>query len=195
MDHDDDALRGYRTPSRLLHWITALLVLATIPAGLTMVQEGLARPVQDTLFIFHKNVGVVILLLVLTRLAVRSVYPPPPLPATVPEWQRRAADASHTLLYSLLIVMPVSGYIRVRAGGFPIDAPYAMGAPHLTPRSNWPEETAIQIHATARILLIQLILMHVGAALHHLLIRRDGVFGRMWPPYRRQRRGGPSGQK
>jgi cytochrome b561 len=185
MDHDDQALRGYRTPSRLLHWITALLVLATIPAGLTMVQEGLARPVQDTLFIFHKNVGVVILLLVLTRLAVRSVYPPPPLPPTLPDWQRRAADLSHTLLYALLIVMPVSGYIRVRAGGFPIEGLDAMGAPHLIPRNKWLEETAMGIHAMARLILIAVIFVHVGAALQHALIRRDGVFQRMWPPWRR----------
>ena len=185
MNADDLPLDGYRTPSRLLHWITALLVLATIPAGLTMVQEGLARPVQDTLFIFHKNVGVLILLLVLTRLTVRSVYPPPPLPATVPEWQRRAAGVSHTLLYALLIVMPVSGYIRVRAGGFPVEGLDALGLPPLVPRSKWLEETAMGIHWTARLILIAVILVHISAALQHALFRRDGVFQRMWPPLRR----------
>ena len=65
-------MTGYRTPARLFHWIVALLVLATIPAGQIMIQDGLSRPVQNALFIFHKNVGVVILLVVLARLAPRA---------------------------------------------------------------------------------------------------------------------------
>ena len=189
MGDETRALRGYRTSSRLLHWLTAVVVLATIPAGTIMVTEGLPRPVQDTLFIFHKNVGVVILLLVLARLAVRAAHPPPPLPASMPDWQRRAAAVSHVLLYVLLVMMAVSGYVRVRAGGFPVEGLDAMGAPHLVPRSKGLEEFAIAVHATTRLFLIALIALHVGAALHHLTVRRDGVFGRMWPPWRSVRRG------
>ena len=81
----------YRPTARLLHWLVALLVIATIPAGTVMVQEGLPRWLQDGLFMFHKNVGVVILLLVLFRLAWRAANPPPPLPASVPGWQARIA--------------------------------------------------------------------------------------------------------
>ncbi|HBS99586.1 MAG TPA: cytochrome B, partial [Citreicella sp.] len=54
----------YRLPARLLHWIMAVLVLAMIPAGLVMVQQGIARPLQDALFLFHKNTGVLLLGLV-----------------------------------------------------------------------------------------------------------------------------------
>jgi cytochrome b561 len=178
------ALRGYGTPSRVLHWLTAILVLATIPAGLTMIQEGLNRPLQDTLFIFHKNVGVVILLLVLTRLAVRVASPPPPLPDTVPQWQRRIAAVSHAGLYVLLLVMACSGYIRVRAGGFPVEGLDALGVPHLVPKSKGLEETAKAVHSTTRYLIIGLVLIHIGAALQHAILRRDGVFHRMWPPWR-----------
>ena len=176
------ALRGYTTAARLLHWLTVLLVLATIPVGLTMVQEGLARPTQDTLFIFHKNVGVLILVIVLTRLIVRAVSPPPPLPDSIPGWQRRIAGASHALLYVLLIVMATSGYVRVRAGGFPVEGLDALGVPRLVPVSKPLEERAIAIHHTAIYGLIALIFLHFGAAMQHLLVRRDGVFFRMWPP-------------
>jgi cytochrome b561 len=168
----------------VLHWVTVLLVFATIPAGMTMVQEGLARPVQDTLYIFHKNVGVLILLVVLTRLAVRAVWPPPPLPASVPGWQRRAAGASHAMLYVLLLVMAVSGYVRVRAGGFPVEGLDALNVPALVPRSKTLEEFAKDVHATTRIVLLGFIALHVAAALNHALVRRDGVFRRMWPPHR-----------
>lgn len=174
--------QGYPAASRWLHWITALLVLATIPAGAVMVSEGISRPLQNTLFIFHKNVGVVILLLVFLRLVLRAVSSPAPLPASVPEWQRRAAAVSHFMLYALLIVMAVSGYVRVVAGGFPIEMLDALGAPRLAPRSDDLADTAKAIHAATRFVLVAFIILHISAAAFHGLIKRDGVFGRMWPP-------------
>ncbi len=178
------APRGHATTVRLLHWVTAVLVLATIPAGVIMVQDGLARPVQDSLFIFHKNVGVVILLIVLVRLAVRVASPPPPLPAQMPDWQRRTAVITHWVLYVLLVVMAVSGYVRVRAGGFPVEALDALGVPTMIPKSESVEDAAQWVHLTTRFIIVAFILLHVGAALQHALLRRDGVFQRMWPPYR-----------
>ena len=176
------AAGGYTTASRWLHWITALLVLATIPAGVVMVTEGISRPLQNSLFIFHKNVGVIILLLVIARLAMRLVTSPGPLPDSVPPWQRRAAAVSHGALYLLLIVMAVSGYVRVVAGGFPLEMLDAIGAPRLAPRSDALAETAKGIHAATRLLLAAFIILHVSAAAFHGLVKRDGVFGRMWPP-------------
>lgn len=147
-----------------------------------MTGEELSRPVQNTLFIFHKNVGVVILLLVLLRLIVRAVTTPEPLPSTLPDWQRRAAMVSHAALYVLLVAMAVSGYIRVVAGGFPIESLDALGVPPLVPRSDPLAETAQSIHSATRFVLIAFILLHISAALQHLLWKRDGIFGRMWPP-------------
>ena len=172
---------AYTPMARALHWIVALLVIATVPVGQIMIQEGLERSLQNTLFIFHKNVGVVILLLVLARLAYRAFNPAPPLPAEMPSWQKNLAHATHVLLYVFLLVMAFSGYVRVRAGGFPIEWLDAIGAPALVPRSDALAETAKTTHFYARFALVPLILMHVAGALHHGIVKRDGVFSRMWP--------------
>ena len=179
-------LPRYSAASRWLHWITVLLVFATIPAGVVMVTDGLPRGVQNGLFVFHKNVGVVILALVIARLGVRAVAPAPALPGSVPEWQRRASSLSHAALYALLIVMAVSGYVRVVAGGFPLEMLDAIGAPRLAPRSDPLAGNAKAVHAGARYALGAFILLHVTAAAFHALVRRDGVFGRMWPPMARR---------
>lgn len=171
----------YALLTRALHWIVAVLVIATIAIGTAMLVEGLARPTQDTLFILHKNGGVVILVLVLVRIIWRIVRPAPPFPPTMPAWQAFVARAVHWLLYTLLLVMAVSGYVRVRAGGFPIEMLDAIGMPVLMPRSDALAETAKAIHANARLLLIGLIVLHVAAGLRHLM-RGDGIFGRIWPP-------------
>ena len=178
-----DSRSTYRPPARLLHWSMAVLILATIPIGLLMTQEGLARALQNSLYIFHKNVGVLLLILVLLRLVYRARRQPPPLPASVPDWQHRIAGLSHLALYALLVIMPVAGYIRVRAGGFPIEVLDAMGVPGFVPRSDALAETAQTIHYFGGLALMALVALHIGAALHHAVIRKDGVFSRIWPPF------------
>lgn len=176
---------GYRTPARMFHWGVAAAVLLMIPAGLVMTQDGLSRSVQDTLFVFHKNLGTLLVPVILARLIYRLTHKPPPLPDTMPGWQRRIAGLSHVTLYGLLLVMPLSGFIRVRAGGFPIELLDLLGAGPWLAKSDPLADSAQLVHAVAAFLLILLLALHIGAALHHVLIRRDGIWSRMWPPRRR----------
>jgi cytochrome b561 len=83
----------------------------------------------------------------------------------------------------LLFVMPIAGYIRVKAGGFPIESLDWLGVPPLVPRSDALAETAKSVHYAAGIAITGLIALHVAAAAYHGIIRRDGVFSRMWPPF------------
>jgi cytochrome b561 len=182
---------GYRTPARLLHWTVAVLVLLMIPAGVTMIQEGIGRSLQNTLFIFHKNMGVVVLFLVLARLLYRLANPPPPLPADMPQVQRRIAAGTHMALYALLLLVPTAGYVRVRASGFPIEALDALGLPALVPQSDALAEFAKSVHWAGGLALAALAALHVGAALYHGIFRRDGIFSRMWPPIGRRAGGAP----
>lgn len=177
---------AYPAPTRLIHWVMALFLIATIVAGFVMVQEGLARALQDRLFIFHKNIGVALLLLAIIRLAYRLRYPAPPLPSHMPSWQKRAAKLSHVGLYILIFLMPIAGYIRVRAGGFPIESLDALGAPGLVPRSDALAAAAKSVHYYGAIAIAALIAVHVAAAIHHAA-KRDGVFARIWPPLGRSR--------
>ncbi len=173
----------YSTPSRLFHWGMAILILATIPAGLLMVQSGIGRSLQNALFLYHKNVGVLLLLLVAARLIWRWRHPAPALPGALPDWQAKVARLTHGLLYALLFVVPVAGYVRVRAGGFPIESLDAMGLPKLVPKSDALATAAKSVHYYAGLAIIAVLALHIGAALYHRLARRDGVFERMWPPF------------
>lgn len=172
---------AYRSFARAMHWISALLVLLAVPAGWAMLHAGLTRPWQDALFVFHKNIGVVILVLVIVRVLYRAANPPPPLPAFVPHWQAEVAHATHVLMYALLVVMAVSGYVRVVAGGFPLEGLDALGVPRLVPKDAEVAAVAKAVHASARVPLVVLILMHLGAAALHGIVKRDGVVARMWP--------------
>lgn len=178
------ARQSYRAPARWLHWGMALLVLAMLPVGFIMTQDGLPRSLQNNLFIFHKNVGVLLLVLVGVRLLYRWRNPPPPEPAHLPAWQARIARLSHGALYALLVIMPLAGYTRVKAGGFPIETLDAWGVPSLVPKSEALATAAKAVHFYGSWAIAALVALHIAAALHHALIRKDSVFSRMWPSIR-----------
>jgi cytochrome b561 len=172
---------GYNTVSRLFHWVTALLVIIMIPVGLVMVQEP-PQPWQDRLYVLHKALGPLVLLLVLTRLGWRAFHPAPPLPDTVPRLQQFAAGTVHAALYTALIVQGISGYVFVDAGDFPTEALRALGVPPFIPKNEPLSKAAQAVHIACAFVLIALLVMHVGAAAFHGLVKRDGVVSRMWPP-------------
>lgn len=181
---DDPSLTGYGTGARLFHWVTALLVLVMVVAGITMTSEGF-ESVRDPLFILHKGLGSVLLVLVLLRLAWRFLAPsPPPLPESVPARQRRLARLTHGALYVLLLVQAGSGYTRVRTGDYPVELLDALGVPSVIPVLPDLSVALSVVHAFSSYALVALVAVHVAAAVHHAWIRRDGVFGRMWPPVR-----------
>lgn len=172
----------YRVPARLIHWTMAILVIAMIPIGFLMVQEGLSRSLQDRLFISHKNIGVLLLILIVLRLLYRWRNPPELAHVALPRVQALAAHVTHWGLYALLLIMPLAGYVRVRAGGFPIETLDAMSMPALVPRSDALANAAKAVHYYGSYALATLVVMHVGAAVFHGVVRRDGIFSRMWPP-------------
>ena len=177
-----DTSNGYRTPARIFHWLSALVVLLLIPVGWLMIQDGLPRAFQNTLFIAHKNVGVLVLLLIIARLFYRWRNPPKLKPVELHPLQELLAKLTHFGLYAMLIIMPLAGYIRVRAGGFPIEMLDALSIPALVPKSEALAETAKMVHYYGAYAIAGLVAMHIGAAAFHGLIQKDGIFTWMWPP-------------
>jgi cytochrome b561 len=175
--------KKYRVPARVIHWVTALLVLGLLPVGALMVRDGLDRSLQNVLFIAHKNIGVVVLILIIVRIAYRMLRPPVLDPVPLPRVQELAAHFTHFALYAMLLIMPLAGYVRVSAGGFPIEALDALGIPSFVPRSEALAEFAKAVHYYGAYAIAALVLMHIGAAAYHGVVRKDGIFTRMWPPF------------
>jgi len=166
--------------ARALHWLMAVLILAMLFIGVTMVADlSLRHPVLISL---HKATGLALLVLVVLRIGVRLAVPHPPLPADLPTVQRWAARASHLALYGLMLAMPLLGWAMLSAG----DYPRPLGLPAIAPHNLQLYAVLRQAHGWAGYLLFATVLVHVGAALMHAWVRRDGVLRSMWPgPLRR----------
>ena len=172
---------GFDTVSRMFHWVTVILVAIMIPTGIVMTQD-IPRPLQNQLFILHKGLGPLVLLVVVLRIGWRLAHPAPALPASVPPAQARIAGAVHVALYGFLLLQAVSGYVRVTTGGYPIEALEALGIPPLLSKAEAVGKAASAIHWLSGLCLTGLILLHIAAAAFHGLVKRDGVASMMWPP-------------
>lgn len=167
----------FALPARVLHWLMAVMILAMLFIGIGMVSSVSER--HAWLLRIHKPLGIAILLLAVVRLAVRLRHPPPPLPADLPALQKLAAHASHWLLYALMIALPLVGWAMLSAGGYPVMLSDSLRLPAIFPTSATAFAILRHLHTWLAMLLFLTFLAHLGAALYHGLIRRDGVLASM----------------
>jgi cytochrome b561 len=164
--------------SRLLHWVMAVMVLTMLFIGVTMV-ASLAN--YSLLVSIHRPLGIAILVLVVVRAVNRRLNPAPPLPDHMPSWQRLAAKASHVVLYILLFAMPLVGWAMLSAARIPIVLYGPLHLPPILPHDAMLYATLRHVHTYLAFLLFATFIAHLGAALMHGLIHRDGVFTSMVP--------------
>ena len=155
----------------------AAMILIMLFVGVGMVSSTTER--YRYLVAVHRPLGILILILAVVRLTNRLLNPPPPLPASLPKVQKMAASVSHILLYALMFIMPLLGWAMLSAAPYPI----ALIGPLRLPAILSPDAALYAqlraLHTDFALLFYVVILVHLGAALMHAWIRRDGVFRSM----------------
>ena len=162
------------------HWLVVLLVAALFGIAWYMTDLPLGPEKIET-YNLHKSIGVLVLAIMLLRLLWRRISPPPPLPADMAAWERRAAQASHALLYALLLIQPVIGIVHAWSANFPVVVFGLFTLPRLTGPSEALKTILEAAHHWVGWALLALIALHVAAALRHHFVLRDDVLRRMLP--------------
>ena len=175
----------YSGPAIALHWLTAALILCTIPLGMYMSDLKLS-PLKLQLYSYHKWIGVTVLLLVLVRLAWRYTHKPPALQADMPLWQQRAAHAVHHLLYLLMLCIPVSGWLMSSAKGVPVVYLGLLQLPDLVSKDKALGKLLETAHEQLSYALLLLLALHLAAVIKHQFIDRDDTLSRMLPRLKRK---------
>ncbi len=163
--------------ARLLHWSMAILLLAMLLMGIGMVST--TSPRYSQLLSVHRSIGITILVLVAIRLVNRLLRPPPRLPLDLPAWQRVAAQASHWMLYALMVALPLVGWAMLSAAGYPIVVFGDVHLPPILPHDVHVYAVLRLAHTVLAFGLFGVFLLHLGAALFHALVRQDDVFPSM----------------
>lgn len=174
----------YTPAARRFHWWTVALLLIQVPVGLYMTYRGntlnLWDGLTDALYSSHKALGLLILVLVIARLVYRFTHGAPADEPTITWWQKAAAHVTHWSLYLLLILVPIVGWLGISLYG----ARSVFGVitiPGLMPQDQDAATQVFTLHKYLAYLIVALVGMHVGGALFHYVIRKDGVLARMLP--------------
>jgi cytochrome b561 len=172
-----DTTKHFSPSARLLHWLMAPLVIAMLFSGIGMVAT--LSSWHQTLLAIHRPLGIAIFVLVVIRLCVRLTHRTPPLPEDMPRWQQVIAHLSHWVFYALLFAMPLVGWSMLSAAGYPIHLFGPVNLPPVVPQNVRLSAFLREAHTWLALLLFATFLAHLGAAMFHGLIRRDGVFSSM----------------
>jgi cytochrome b561 len=170
---------SYNNTARSLHWL--ILVLLVVQFAVAWTMQDIHRDTKPVgLIAWHLSIGVIILLVMLVRLGWRSVTVPPP-PAHLPPFLRLLSRMTHFLLYAILIVLPLLGWINANARGWTVWFLGVIPLPALlVPESSWGTEMG-DVHQIVAYLLLGAAALHVLGALYHQFFLRDATLRRMLP--------------
>lgn len=176
---------SYGLIARSFHWLMALLILTIIPLGKIANDAPFSTDTEFArkfmLFSLHKTLGVVIFGLAVLRI-LWAVWQPKPGPLH-PERKVETfvAITTHWMLYSALVLVPLTGWIEHAAtpGLAPIWWPFGQSLPFVS-ASEWMFNTFSALHRTFGKVLVLAIILHIIGALKHHLIDKDATLRRMW---------------
>lgn len=170
----------YSTMTIALHWLMFAL-LAAVYACIEL--KGLfpkGSDPREALKALHFMLGLTVLVLVLPRLAFRLLGPTPAISPEPPAWQQTSARLVHLLLYTLMLFMPLAGWLLLSAAGKPIPF-FGLQLPALIAENKDLAEWLKDIHETVGEIGYYLIGLHVLAALYHHYVQRDNTLSHMRP--------------
>ncbi len=177
-----NAARRYGAVAQGLHWLIALLIVIMFGLGWYMADLPLGQRKFD-LYQLHKSLGITIFVLTLLRLAWRMAHPAPPLPTTMAPWEQTLAKIAHVLLYLLLLLQPLIGFLQSNAANFPVVVWGVLPLPALIGTDEPFAETLVDVHGWSARSILLLVALHVAAALRHHFVLKDDILRRMLPRF------------
>ena len=177
-----DAPGRYGSAVQLLHWTTAVLVLAAFVYGPGGSEARVYAASRDFDRHLHETLGTAVFVLTLVRVVWRF-FARRPDPAPVSRWMGLAAATVQALLYLLLFAVPLTailgawleGHTLAYLGGFEIAAPVAS--------AHELGSLIAEIHTWLGDVILWVAGLHAVAALYHHVILKDGVLASMLPTW------------
>ncbi len=171
---------AYRPSQQAIHWIMAAIILGMLPLGfmLDRLPDGF---VKNAAYEVHKSFGILVLLLAVARLVLRLLFGAPLPEPTLTDLQRRLSASVHHLIYVLIFVAPISGYVATSMCCAPVNLFWIVPMPIQVSGAETLMKAIFLVHKLATYALGGLVAAHIGAALMHAILLRDGVIWRMLP--------------
>ena len=169
--HVKNTLTEYGLISKLLHWISAILLFIQIPLGFYLVDLDFG-PERLTVEDIHVTVGLSIFYLVILRLLYKIFNPTPKLEPSVFKGQNFLAKLNHIMLYVTILSITISGIFKKLLNGETLIIIFKK----IKIQDNFElGELFYDIHVYSNYLLIALIVIHLMAVVVHKLFFNDNL--------------------
>ena len=169
--HIKNTLAEYGLISKLLHWISALLLFIQIPLGFYLVDLDFG-PERLSIENIHIIIGLSVFYLVILRLINKIINPTPKLEPSVFKGQRFLAKLNHVLLYVTILSVTISGILKKLFNGETLVIVYKK----IKIKDNFElSELFYDIHIFSNYLIIVLIVVHILAVIAHKFFFNDNL--------------------
>ena len=168
----------YTRTAITLHWVLFLGLTGAFLVGTYM--EGLATsPWKIKVFTWHKWAGITLFILILIRLSWRITHKPPAYPDTMTVFLKKIAKATHLIMYLLMILIPITGWLHSSAAGISVVYFNVVPLPDLIPKNREWSKLLGNVHSFLNWTLFWLVALHIAAVVKHELFDKDHLLSRM----------------
>jgi cytochrome b561 len=168
---------NWGTPAKVFHWLVVFLIITQWAIAEYAEGQPLARKIAP--LALHKSIGVTILAITILRLVWRLATTQPV--STLKAWEHLLAKISHTLLYGLVLALPITGWLMSSARSFPVSWFGKFQLPDLVAPNHILFQQMQNLHRTLFMVLVAVAFLHIAGALKHHFIDRSDVLLRMLP--------------
>lgn len=160
-----------------LHWLNAALFFGLVALGAWMTELGYYDRFYNDALVWHRALGVCVFIF-----AVLQIFSARPVDASaLAPWETAAARTAHWILFTLLLSIPVSGYVISTSAGDSVPLAGGLAVPALFEVSETARDFATDFHYWAAYLGAGLASAHAAAALKHHFIDKNDILRRMLP--------------
>ena len=173
--HLNNTLTEYGFFSKVLHWLSAILLFIQIPLGFYLVDLDFGEE-RLTFENIHVILGLTIFYLVIIRLLKNIINPTPKLDTGIFKGQKFLAKMNHVLLYVTILSITISGILKKLYNGESLVIIFKK----IKLNNNFElAEIFYDIHVVSNYLLISLITIHILAVIAHKLFFGDNILKKM----------------
>ena len=169
--HVKNTLTEYGIISKVLHWLSAILLLIQIPLGFYLVDLDFG---EERLSIenIHIIIGLTIFYLVIVRLLNKIFNPTPKLDPSIFKGQKFIAKLNHILLYVAILSITISGILKKLFNGETL----VIFFKEIKIQDNFEiAEQFYNIHIFSNYTIIALITLHISAVIIHKLFFNENL--------------------
>lgn len=176
----------YDTPSRVLHWLTAIAVTIAFilgPGGFGRLLRDGVDPATHLDIVWHETLGITVLVLTLLRLLWLALRPKAPQ-FEMAGWMRLASRGAHVALWALMLALPATALLALGSenhpltllGGLRLDHMPMIAHSALAELADWGD-----VHGLLGDVIMWIAGLHAAAAIVHHVVLKDGVLAAMLP--------------